>query len=159
MDDWVSELLRYGPLGLFAAGVCYVVWWGLRNGSGKLYQLGERYVASTESLHDSLIESDKEQANICKTHAAGLTKIADAAQKTSDTLIELRAMHVGPDGKYTQAQAIDDVRKLRQAAKRACEMCEFLAVREDVPEADKRIAEHVAAIRKIMSRDSDVQDV
>lgn len=68
MPDWVRELLNYGPLGLFAAGVCWMVYKGLRHGGTKALDIGERYVASTEKLHDTLRETIDKQQTLCQGH-------------------------------------------------------------------------------------------
>lgn len=123
MPDWASELLRYGPLGAFALAVCWGGWIVLRHGGAKAYQLGERYVASTEKLHDTLKESMDNQQALCDSHG----------KLVNDT-----------------ARAIDEHDEaFRSAVRSACEMCRTVSAKE-FPGSAAEVDKHCREIERII---------
>jgi hypothetical protein len=124
MPDWVSELLRYGPLGAFALAVCWGGWIALRAGGAKAYTLGERYVASTEKLHDTLKESLDVQQTLCTQHGDSVGKIS--------------------------ANVSSHDAAMRSAVRSACSMCRSVAQKE-FPDSAVKVDEHTREIERIIS--------
>lgn len=118
MPDWALELLRYGPLGAFALAVCWGGWLALKHGGSKALVLGERYVTSTEKLHDTLKLSTAAQQAQCDQHGKLIVEQRTAYQIHDDTF--------------------------RCAVRSACEMCRTVSAREfpsSAPEVDKHCRE------------------
>ncbi len=73
---WVNE----AALAAFAVFACFVVYKVVMHGGKKAMELGERYVTSTESLHETLRASEDNRSRLCERHAAGLRQAGDAAR-------------------------------------------------------------------------------
>lgn len=158
MPDWASELLRYGPLGAFALAVCWGGWILLKEGGAKAYQLGERYVMSTEKLHDTLKESDQLQKDMCNTHATALKSLdvsLDASlvvqEESCEHLKSLVAAHSPKWAANVERvnENAKDLQRVKQAVVHACEMCRVVSSQE-FPASAAKVAEHCSEIERII---------
>ena len=154
MPEWASELLRYGPLGAFALAVCWGGWILLKTGGTKAYMLGERYVISTEALHDTLKESDKQQKELCEGHANAVesldTSMAASLVIQQEACQHLRSLVV-TGSVVTENQA--DLHKMKAVMIQACHMCRVVAAKE-FPDSAAKVSEHCAEIERIIGQAS-----
>ena len=158
MPDWASELLRYGPLGAFALAVCWGGWILIRAGGTKAYVLGERYVISTEKLHDTLKESDEQQKKLCNAHATALESL-DASLDASLVVQQESCGHLESLVKAHSPQWSSRVEQINENAKdlqrvksamiQACEMCRSVSSQE-FPSSAAKVAEHCTEIERII---------
>ena len=123
MPDWASEMLRYGPLGAFALAVCWGGWIVLRHGGAKAYTLADRYVTSTEKLHDTIKESMNQQQSLCDQHGKAVIATTEAIQSHDDAL--------------------------RVAVRSACEMCRTVSAKE-FPGSAAEVDKHCREIERII---------
>lgn len=65
MPDWVKELFNYGVLGIIVVGVAWIVWF-------KIIPWMERYIASTELLHEQIAKTMGKQGEMCEEHGEAL---------------------------------------------------------------------------------------
>jgi hypothetical protein len=158
MPDWASELLRYGPLGAFALAVCWGGWILIREGGAKAYTLGERYVASTEKLHDTLKESDEQQKELCNSHAASLASLDSSLAKSLtvqqcscdhlETLVQAHSPRWAATVEVVNVNA-RDLQRVKAAVVQACEMCRVVA-EKDFPASAPEVNKHCAEIERII---------
>lgn len=123
MPDWASEMLRYGPLGAFALAVCWGGWIIIRHGGAKAYSLGERYVASTEKLHDTLKESMDNQQSLCDQHGKLVSETVATVRTHDETF--------------------------RGAVRSACDMCRTVSAKE-FPGSASEVDKHCREIERII---------
>lgn len=158
MPDWASELLRYGPLGAFALAVCWGGWILLMKGGTNAYMLGERYVLSTERLHDTLKESDEQQKKLCNAHSQAMESL-DASLDRSlvvqeescrhlDKLVQAHSPHWAENVELVAANA-HDLQRVKSAITQACEMCRIVSSKE-FPDSAEKVAEHCTEIERII---------
>ena len=148
--DWVSEMLRYGPLGAFALAVCWGGWILLMRGGEKAYTLGERYVESTEKLHDTLKESDEQQKKLCEAHATALESL-DASIDASLVVQQESCRHLQTlvETGVVVSSNQRDLRSVKAAMVQACEMCRTMATKE-FPDSATKVSEYCTEIERII---------
>lgn len=66
MPDWVKELFNYGVLGIIVAGCAIVVW-------KRVLPWADRYIASTELLHEQIAKTMAKQGDLCDGHGEGIS--------------------------------------------------------------------------------------
>lgn len=116
--DWVNT----GALGAFAVFVC---WLGNRIVT-KALTWGERYIKSTESLHDTLQRAEEARNTLCEKHANGIGLVAEA--------IEIGGT---------------DLRRMKLVAIQACRMCRDVSRRE-IPDSAAEVDRHCSEIERII---------
>jgi hypothetical protein len=149
MPDWASELLRYGPLGAFALAVCWGGWILLMRGGEKAYTLGERYVQSTEKLHDTLKESNEQQRKLCEDHATALESL-DTSIDASLVVQQESCRHlqsIVETGLIIAASRVD-LRQVKAAMIQYSQICRVVSGKE-FPDSAVKVAEHCTEIERI----------
>ena len=149
--DWVNT----GALAAFAVFVCWTAYKLVMHGGAKALEIGERYMRSTESLHDTLAEAEKNRTELCARHAAGLESVTSEVSVSNNHLKRLVEIHEEPDGAVTQSiEAIhiasSDVRRIKKAALTACEMCREIA-QSELPNSAEAVSRHCDAIERIIT--------
>lgn len=122
MPEW-QWIANFG----FAAVVLFFVGKWLANTADKLIDrlipLGERYVISTEALHDTLKENMETQQTLCDTHGTLVKSTADAVDKHDDSF--------------------------RSAVRSACQMCRTVSAKE-FPGSAAEVDKHCREIERII---------
>jgi len=148
--QWVND----GALAAFAVFVCVLVYRIVVHGGNKLLQIGERYVSSTEQLHDTLKDSEDNRSKLCDRHATGLEAMAGAMQVSNRHLDRLVHLHEDPGGNVHDAiGTIHDNNKSMQQVKRAlqeaCELWRYIC-KQEFPNCAERVGQHCDAIKQII---------
>jgi hypothetical protein len=151
---WVND----AALAAFAVAVCFMVYKIVFHGGRKAVELGERYVSSTEALHDTLREADQQQKVLCQQHADTLVTLNDhfseslQVQSRSCQHLETLVLAHGPDWAATVNRIndqCDDMQRMKAAAVRACEMCRHIAQAE-FPNSAAKVNEHCDEIERLI---------
>jgi len=149
--QWVND----AALAAFAVFVCVVFYRIVMHGGRKALEIGERYVGSTEKLHDTLKQAEDSRSKLCERHANGLETITSAVQIGNNHLDKLVHMHEHPQGDVTQAiQAIhEDHRSIDQVKLAMIEACEAwrYVCKQEFPGCAEKVARHCDAIERIIS--------
>lgn len=148
--DWVNS----GALAAFAVFVCWVIYRVITHGGVKAFELGERYVRSTESLHDTLQSAEQAREKLCESHAKGLENMTLAVAVGNDSLKQLVDIHRNPDSPVMEAvQQINegsaDVQRFKLAALQACRMCREISQKE-IPNSANEVAKHCDEIERVI---------
>lgn len=151
MPEWAHELFAYGPLGIFAAFICWLGW----KFAGKIYDIGERHVVATVSLCETLEKNSNEQIKHCADHTKALQEIDEVLHKHDDSAVtrakgidELILLHTDESIPRSTAKAISTVERIRKAAYRACILCRQTAEsgqinRDEIKSACLEIEQHL----------------
>ena len=115
-------LLSAAGMALAAIGVA--VYRGLRAAGVKGYELGERYVASNETLTESLQNSLAKQTEACVGHKDGMVALC-ATEEERDAVF-------------------------RRAAIAACNVCESI-VRREFPNSAPEVTQQCGELKRIIS--------
>lgn len=127
--DWIND----GFLAAFVLFVFYIIYLIVRHGGKKALELGERYVKSTENLHDTLKEAEDNRNKLCERHATVLGKVTE--------LVDVNRNHL----QIGQT----DMQRMKQAAVRACRMCKEISVKE-LPDSAAEVARHCDEIERVL---------
>jgi uncharacterized phage infection (PIP) family protein YhgE len=158
MPDWAKELLGYGPLGVIAIAVGWMIYKIITQAAPAAWLLGERYISSTEDLHASLKDSQREQQATCKAHVAGLDAIGSLIesqvaigttardQAASGNLSLQHIDQVLTDRTHLLEATANGVTQLKSVAMQACEMCKKVSAQ--FPQAAAEVATHCDAIKR-----------
>jgi len=160
--DWVGFFFDKGVLGAFAVAVALVVWY-------KILPWGERYISSTEKLHDVLQVTQAKQIETCESHIASLGQMATMIDETVKIGITARdqasvAASLAAEGNKSLS-SIDHtltgrtqlliatahgVSQLKAVALSNCEMCRKVAqqLSTQFPSVAAEIGPHCDAIKK-----------
>jgi len=146
--DWVNT----GALAAFAVFVCWMAAKIVTHGGKKAFELGERYIKSTETLHDTLAEAEENRTQLCSRHAEGLEHMTTEVAVGNNHLKRLVEIHEAPDGAVTESiQAIHsanhDVQRIKRAAITACEMCREI-VNAELPNSAEAVGRYCDEITK-----------
>jgi hypothetical protein len=172
MPEWASDLINYGPLGIFAIAVCFAVWRMATFAGHKLFDddkgLVPKWVDSELQWRNRLTERLAEQQKTCVTHnemLGGMAKLvadqvsigviakdnaimaAQAASSANHTLTNIDTTLMTRT-KMLQETG-DDVASLKAAALKACEMCRQVAAVE-CPTSAVVIEQHTREIERII---------
>lgn len=166
MPDWLSELLRYGPLGLFAGAVCWGVWRLLVYVGHKLFDddrgLVPKWVEGEMRWRNTLTERLENQQTLCNKHADTLIVLNGTLQEgnkcdeiSADALQRLVELHEDRGSIGAAADIIgktsQDIRAMKQAALTACKMCRSISCRE-FPHSAEEVGAHCAEIERIIGK-------
>ena len=155
-SSW-HALVNEAALAAFAVGVCFTVYKVLMHGGKKLAELGERYVMSTETLHDTLAKSDQSRAELCARHADGLEVLSETMQEGTSHLQRLVQLHeaTGPVG--VAVSKIDDAKhdmsRVKKSIRHACDMCRSVSARE-FPNSAADVGKHCDEIERAIGSDA-----
>ena len=169
MGDPLSwhPLLNTGALAAFAVFVLYALWKIGAHGGKKAFELGERYVASTEKLHDTLKESDIKQKELCEGHRQSLEIMSEAVDENiliqreqCEHLKTLVDLHQAPSGPVTMSMAQtcaihQDIGKMKQIVKHHCAMCRVIA-RNEFPAIADQLDEHCNAMERLIQDSGEI---
>jgi septation ring formation regulator EzrA len=147
---WVNN----GALGAFAVFVCFMFYRLATAGGRKALEIGERYVASTEQLHETLEKAEAKRAELCSSHAAGLHEMAEGMAESNACLMRLVELH--EEGDVHQAvvkidQASDEMQRMKQVVRQACHMCRAISARE-FPNSAAEVATHCDEIERVIGQ-------
>ena len=153
LNDW-HEWVNSGALAAFAVFVCWLVSRLATQGGKKALELGERYVRTTEELHETLREAENNRTELCQRHAVGLEGTVEAIATSNKHLERLVSIHEEPGGSVVEAidtiqSGHDDMQRMKQAAIRACKMCRAISKRE-CPDSADEVAKHCEEIERII---------
>jgi hypothetical protein len=145
---WVNE----AALAAFAVFACFVVYKVVMHGGKKAMELGERYVTSTESLHETLRASEDNRSRLCERHAAGLEDVTEAVSVGNQHLSQLVQLHQAPGGSVHDAIGVIhkdhvDIQRGKRVMLHACRMCREVARRE-FPNSAAEVDKHCAEIER-----------
>lgn len=171
MNDYATwhQLVNDGALAAFAIFVIWALWRIGSIGGRRMLELGDRYVSTTESLHDALKDADRQQKELCQSHQTTLTVLAESVDENTIIqreqcchLKELVDLYTSPGAAVVhsmhQTDSLHgDMKRMKRAAVRACEMCRTIANNE-FPNSAAKIDEHCTEIEKLI-RDSGPIDV
>jgi len=153
LDVW-HEWVNSGALAAFAVFVCWLVSRLATHGGKKALELGERYVRTTENLHDTLRKSDSERTKLCQQHAVALENTGIAVADSNKHLERLVQIHEMPggivhDAADSIAQGSVDLQRMKQVALQACRMCREISEKE-LPDSASRVKAHCDEIERII---------
>lgn len=176
MPPGIESLVNYGVLGILILYVLWALWKIVSRGGSKLMELGDkavttgielgnRYVSTTEALHDTLKEessarrlADERQREMCSVHASTLQTVSDSIQlqtefaaKACEHLDMLARAH-GSDWQATLKLIHTnnvDLLKVKRAAVHACDMCDHLC-KTEFPSSAEKVSQHCDEIKKII---------
>ena len=153
LDAW-HEWVNSGALAAFAVFVCWLVSRLATQGGKKALELGERYVRTTEELHNTLRAAEETRSDLCSRHAVGLESVTIAVNHGNEHLQRLVAIHEAPDGAVTNAVEIisegqQDIQRMKQAALAACRMCREISQKE-IPNSANEVAKHCDEIERVI---------
>ena len=148
--DWVNT----GALAAFAVFVCWMFSKIITHGGKKAFEFGERYIKSTESLHDTLAQAEEHRSQLCARHASGLESVTSEVEKSNHHLERLVQIHEAPDGAVTESigaihAASDDVQRIKAAALTACQMCREIS-KAELPNSAEAVGKHCDEIERII---------
>jgi len=148
--DWVNT----GALAAFAVFVCWLFSRLVMAGGKKAMELGERYVTTTESLHQTLKQAEDSRTELCERHATGLEAIDESVKVSNVHLDKLVQLHTEPGQEVHDAvvaihQGSDEIHRFKEIALRACQMCREVSERE-IPNSAEEVAKHCEAIEKAL---------
>jgi hypothetical protein len=164
--SWYS-MANQGALAAFAVAVMYGLWRIVSYGGSRALQLGERYVSSTEVLHEALKESDLKQKELCEGHREALTMMTESIDENiviqrqqCEHLRTLVDLHQSPSGPVTGSIAAThsihgDMKRMKRAAVRACEMCRAIAHTE-FPNSAQQIDRHCVEIERLIQDSGEI---
>lgn len=169
MGDPLSwhQMFSTSALAAFAVFVCFGLWKIVSIGGRRALALGERYVASTEKLHDTLKESDIKQKELCEGHRQSLEIMSEAVDENiliqreqCEHLKTLVDLHQAPSGPVTtsiaQTCAIHrDMGKMKQIVKHHCAMCRVIA-RNEFPAIADQLDEHCNAMERLIQDSGEI---
>lgn len=160
MESSIAEhLVNYGVLGVLVAFVLLALWKVGNYAGAKIITYVERYVASTEKLHDTLEESGRQQQSLCNRHADALevlgttlTKQEVIATQSCAHLEKLVACHNG--GWAQRINMIEqnnrELQRCKQLTLKVCEATKSLVQRE-FPNSAEEISRHCDEIERIIN--------
>ena len=154
LSDW-HDWVNTGALAAFAVFVCWMVAKIVTHGGTKALEIGERYMRSTEALHDTLAEAERNRTELCTRHANGLETVTAEVEVSNGHLKRLVEIHEEPGGAVTESieaihSASSDVRRIKKAALTACEMCREIA-QSELPNSAEAVSRHCDAIERIIT--------
>lgn len=140
LAEW-HQWANSGALATFAIFVCFVVYRLATQGGKKALEFGERYVISTESLHETLRKTEEQRSQLCERHAQGLETITDVMSTNTGHLKRLVELHEGPAG--------SDMQRMKRAALQACRMCREISQKE-IPNSASEVSRHCDEIERVI---------
>lgn len=151
LGEW-HQWVNSGALAAFAVFVCFLGYRVTMYGGKKALELGERYIVSTETLHETLRASEEDRTKLCSRHADGLATMASAMEISNKHLAQLVTLHTQPGGNVHDAVCeIAEVKRDVAIGKRvmlhACDLCQRVAERE-FPGSAADVTAHCEQIRK-----------
>lgn len=154
--EWLP-LVNTSALSAFAVFVMMAIWRLGRVGGAKALDLGQRYVASTESLHETLRKSQEKQQELCATHSVAVQEVVLVSAKQIAVAEESRdylrsmANNYGGDWKAGGAAEhnAEDLQRVKRAVGVACRLCRDLTAAE-FPNSAGRVNEHCDEIERIV---------
>ena len=126
--QFVEKLIDYGLAGGVIGAVLLI-----------FYRLGNRYVASTEKLHDTLQLTNDKRDTLCERHADSLVVLAGSLQSHNENT----------------AVACNTVRQLKGVAREACHLGRTIISNPgqvDIP----RVAAHLSEMERIIDQTREV---
>lgn len=155
-SEWLP-LVNTSALAAFALFVMSAIWKLGKIGGTKAMELGQRYVTSTEALHETLRQSQQKQHELCTTHATAIQDVVLVSAKQIGISEESRdylkslAENYGPKWQASGAAQhnAEDLQRVKRVIGVACRMCRDIAAKE-FPDSSDKVSGHCDEIERII---------